>query len=481
MTRYLTLLLATTTLAAAEPERPNVLFIAIDDLNSWVGFMDEHPNARSPNMDRLAARGTVFLNAHCQAPLCGPSRASLMSGLLPHRTGIYGHIHDHEIRRAGEAMATATFLPQVFAAAGYKTLGIGKLFHGHAPDGTFEISGGRRGGFGPKPEQRFVFESDTTQTDWGAFPERDELMPDHDSAAWAVERLAEDHERPFFLAVGFVRPHVPWYVPEPWFELHPRETIQTPPFLANDFDDIPKMAATVAASPGMPTAEWARESDEWRDAIQAYFACISFVDHYIGSVLDALEESPHADDTLVVLWSDHGYQLGEKNRFAKQALWREATRVPLVIAGPGLPERQRVDAPVGLVDLYPTLIDLCDLAPRGGLDGHSLAPLLENPDAGWPHAALTTYGLGNHVVSGRRFRYFRYEDGSEELYDIHNDPHEWRNLADHPQFAAEKQRLARHLPEDELAWTELSFNNLNPYFEEQKQRLGARPPLEGGE
>ena len=463
--------------ADAVQRPPNVLFIAVDDLNAWTGFMDGHPNAQTPNMDRLAKRGTVFLNAHCQAPVCGSSRASLMTGFYPHSTGIYGHIKDEDIRRAHPKTVEATYLPNYFRQHGYETLGIGKLFHRHAPDGVFEVSGGREPGFGPKPAERMNYEADYTQTDWGAFPERDQQMPDYRSAQWVAKRLGEERRVPFFLAVGFLRPHVPWHVPRNWFKRHPLKIVQTPPYLPGDLRDVPKMARTVNAVPVMPTTQWAIENDEWKEITQAYLACVTFVDHCVGNVLEALEKSGHADRTIVVLWSDHGYQLGEKNRFAKHALWNEATRVPLVIAGPGLPQSQRVARPVGLIDIYPTLADLCGLPQPGTLDGKSLRPLLENPAADWNRPAITSYGRNNVAVSGERYRYLRYEDGSEELYDLLTDPHQWRNLANTGQFADVKRRLSRFVPEQQADWAEKSFNGITDYFSKQKRRMGTRPPV----
>jgi iduronate 2-sulfatase len=232
---------------------PNVLFIAVDDLNDWLGCMNGHPNAKTPNMDKLAAQGVLFTNAHCQAPLCGPSRASLMTGLRPSTTGIYGMIHDDEIKSDNEATKDILFLPEYFKNQGYHTMGIGKLFHSHAPDGLFHESGGRYKGFGPLPEERFVWDgvgtSDRvrygrTSTDWGAFPESDTLMPDHQSADWVIERLSRDYEQPFFLGVGFLRPHVPLYVPQKWFDLHPVDDLALPPYKADDLYDVPPVALT---------------------------------------------------------------------------------------------------------------------------------------------------------------------------------------------------------------------------------------------
>ena len=250
-------------------DRQNVLLISIDDLNDWVGAMGGHPQAITPNIDRLASRGVIFLNAHVQAPLCGPSRASLMSGLRPSTTGIYGQIGDADVRMAHPLLQDIAFLPEYFGQHGYKTMGVGKLFHRHAPDGVFEESGGRSPGFGPKPESRLQWDQQGTSTDWGAFPDADSLMPDYAAADWAIDRLDQVHDRPFFLAVGFLRPHVPWHVPPAWFDLHPLDSITVPPYLPDDMDDIPAIGHRVADVPMMPTTEWAIEQGQWPAIVQA--------------------------------------------------------------------------------------------------------------------------------------------------------------------------------------------------------------------
>ena len=368
----------------AGDNNPNVLFIAVDDLNDWLGCMNGHPNTKTPNFDRLAAQGVLFSNAHCQAPLCGPSRASLMTGLRPSTTGIYGMIPDNEIRLDNEATKDIVFLPEYFRNHGYFTMGIGKLFHTHAPDGMFDESGGRYRGFGPLPEERFVWDgygtSDRdrygrTSTDWGAYPEANTEMPDHQSVDWAIERLGRNHEKPFFLAVGFLRPHVPLYVPQEWFDLHPVESLEEmTPYKEDDLDDLPPVAHLINDLPMMPTTQWAIENNEWANIIQAYLACVSFVDFELGRLLDALEESPYAENTVIVLWSDHGYRMGEKGTFAKHSLWETATRAPLIFTGPGLPEGKVIDSPAEMLSIYPTLLDLCGLPAYDRNEGRNLVP-----------------------------------------------------------------------------------------------------------
>ena len=456
--------LAAGSLLAQRSGKPNVLFLAVDDLNDWIGCLDGHPNTLTPNMDRLAKRGTLFTNAHCQAPICGPSRASLMTGLLPSTTGIYGQINDRNLRKASDATRDAPFLFEYFRDQGYHTMAIGKLFHSHVPEGTVDESGGRARGFGPKPPKRLKWDATKTSTDWGPFPERDDQMPDYQSAQWSAERLRRDYDRPFFLAAGFLRPHVPWHVPQRWFDLHPPETLTTPPYLASDYDDLPEIAIRLAEVPMMPTTKWAVESKEWKNIVQAYLACVSFVDHQVGEVLKALDESPHAGNTVVVLWSDHGYHLGEKNRFAKHSLWERATRAPLMFAGPGLAKGQVCGKPVGMIDLYPTLADLCGLPANPRNEGHSLRPLLDDPGSPWPYAAITTYGRNNHAVRTEHHRYISYEDGSEELYDHRQDGNEWHNLAGEAEQRATIARLRKHLPAVNAPWSPAAPYDYNPYL-----------------
>ena len=408
----------------AQDQRPNVLLLAVDDLNDWVGALGGHPQAKTPNIDGLAARGTLFANAHCQAPVCSPSRASLLTGRLPSTTGMYFLL---PALAAEPSLKDTVTLVQRFAEEGYATFGIGKVHHGDERP-FFDEYGGGMGGFGPRPEAKLSYPIGHPLWDWGAYPETDEQMPDHRVAAWAAQKLGEEHERPFFLAAGFWRPHVPMYAPRPWFDLHPRAQVLLPEVLAGDREDLPDYAKALTIGLPAPRHEWLVENDQWRHAVQAYLASTSFVDACVGRVLDALAASRHADDTIVVLLSDHGFHLGEKQRWAKRSLWETSTRVPLVVAAPGRAPGVS-SQPVGLVDVYPTLLELARMAPDAGLDGHSLAPLLDDPDASWPHVALTTFGPGNHSVRTSRWRYTRYADGSEELYDHDVDPQEWRNLA----------------------------------------------------
>ncbi|GAB7220408.1 sulfatase [Vibrio comitans] len=453
----------------------NVLMFAIDDLNDWIGPLGGHPQAKTPNLDRLASKATVFSNAHASAPLCGPSRASLMTGLAPSTTGIYGHVEDDDIKSANDKASSAIYLSEYFGKHGYYTAGVGKLFHKKVATGSFENYGGRVNGFGPYPEKTMKWHKEGTSTDWGAFPDSDEQMPDYEYAQWLIDQLQLTHDRPFFMAGGFIRPHVPWHVPQKWFDLYPVEDIQLPPYLPTDLDDVPELAKLISDYPQMPTTEWAIENDEWRYIVQGYLACVSFVDACIGRVLDALERSPYADSTAIVLWGDHGYQLGEKSRFSKMALWERATRTPLIIKVPKLDKPQVVDKPVSLLDIYPTLLSISGLPKNSLNEGNDLTPLILDPNHEWPHVATTTFGPNNHSVKSERYRYTQYADGSEELYDHSVDSNEWVNLANDPNYTAIKNELTEKLPKYNANWSPVSFYTGNPYFKnltlEAKQDL----------
>lgn len=469
-----------TTNKVIETSKPNVLFIAVDDLNTWLGCLNNYSHTKTPNIDKLAAKGVLFSNAHCQAPLCGPSRASLMTGLRPSTTGIYGMIDDNKIRSENPATADIVFLPEYFKQNGYHTMGVGKLFHNHAPDGLLDESGGREKGFGPLPEKRFVWDgfgnSDRktygrTSTDWGAFPSADSLMPDHQSVDWVIQRLNQKQEKPFFMGIGFLRPHVPLYVPQKWFDMHPIEEIEVAPYQSNDLNDIPSVGLKINDLPMMPSTEWAKDSGEWKKIIQAYLASVSFVDNEIGRLMEALENSGQADNTVIVLWSDHGYRLGEKGTFAKHGLWGTATNAPLMFIAPNLPQGKIIDQPVELLSIYPTLLELCGLPSYERNEGRSLVATMQGIDIKEEHFAITTYGMNNHSVVSDSFRYTQYEDGEEELYNHSIDPNEWKNEAKNPEYENEKTKAKLLLPKVNAKWDENSSYTFQPYFVEQKARV----------
>ena len=432
-----------------------MLFITVDDLRDWVGHLSGHPNAKTPNIDRLAKRGVSFTRAYCSAPLCNPSRISLLTGVAPSKSGVYGN--GEKLR---QKLPDAVTLMQHFRASGYSVRGAGKIFHGTSAydmdswDIFFKSSGSKK--------HRVKRDSSLPKSawvPWGALACSDDEMLDGINAKWIITELKKPQEKPFFLAYGLTKPHLTWSVPQKYFDLHPLEGIKLPPTKKGDLDDLPafgkKLAREVYDPSGerdfavKPNGDHANviANNQWLKAVQAYLATISFADAQIGRVLDALDRSGHADNTIVVLWGDHGWHLGEKDHWRKHALWDVSTRTPLIFSAPrGVAEDKLCQRPVSLIDIYPTLIDLCGLPKRRGLDGQSLKSLLENPERKWDRPVVITYGLNNHAVQTERWRYIRYRDGGQELYDHERDPNEWTNLASIPKYSPQKTKLAKWLP-----------------------------------
>ena len=477
---------------AAAPGRsapPNVLFIAVDDLNDWIGPLRGHPQVKTPHLDRLARRGVTFANAHCAAPLCNPSRAAVFSGLQPFQTGV--------LANDGAAIRTArpdlVLLPQHFQQAGYRTFGTGKLLHQKgtgsyetefypeqrwspfAPEATTYTAAElpSKGSANPQhhtvlkgrpvvlplnrmPSDRAADSPNGESFDWGPLDVEDADMGDGQIADWAVQRIREQSRtpaQPWFLAVGFYRPHIPLFAPRKYFDLYAGLDIQLPAVRADDLDDLSDTGRRWARDPVTAGSHASVvKHGQWKAAVTAYLACVSFIDAQVGKLLAAIDEGPAAGNTVIVLWGDHGWHLGEKEHWGKWTGWQRSTRVPLIVAPPqegataAFPRGAVCAAPVGLIDLYPTLIDLCGVAARPGLAGESLGPLLRNPAAASERHVVTTFDAGNYAISGARWRYLRYADGQEELYDAVNDPHEWTNLAGRPEVRAVQQAMAAKVP-----------------------------------
>ena len=440
-------------------DRPNVLFIAIDDQNDWIGHLGGHPLAKTPHLDALAARGTTFTNAHCQAPLCNPSRTSLLLGLRPTTTGIYGLAPWF---RTIPEWADRVSLPQHFAQQGYLTAGTGKIYHGgtgprRQPKGKadrqpeFERTA-PYGGVGTKPPKKLIPPTPMGNhplMDWGVWPPNndDTQKGDYQVASWTVEQIKNaPKDRPFFLAAGFFLPHVPCYATQQWFDLYPDDDTVLPPLLADDRADTPRFSWYLHWSLPEPRLRWLRENDQWRNLVRSYLACTSFVDAQIGRLLDALDAAGLVDNTIVVVWGDHGWHLGEKAITGKNTLWDRGTKVPLIFAGPGITAGQRCSQPAELLDIYPTLNELAGLPIRDDLEGISLQPQLVSASAPRLRPAITSHNQGNHAVRSERWRFIQYADGTEELYDLEVDPNEWKNLADEPERAAVLAAHRRWLP-----------------------------------
>ncbi len=431
-------------------EKPNILFIAIDDLNDWTGSMGGNAQSVTPNLDRLAASGVLFTNAHCAAPACNPSRAALMTGIRPSTSGVY---YNEQPWRKSEVLKDAQTLPQwLMKHGGYSARASGKIYHGSFPDAAswqeYWPSQEKNKPGDPSPKNLPANGiPKTSHFDWGPVDAPDEEMGDWQVAEWISGRLLEEKAdaQPFFLACGFYRPHLPWFAPQKYFDKFPLDSIDLPVVPDDDLDDVPPAGVKMAK----PEGDHAKvvEHDQWKQAVQAYLANTHFVDACLGKVLDALESSAHADNTIVVLWSDHGWHLGEKKHWRKFSLWEEATRVQMMWRVPGVTEAGgKCAAPVNLLDIYPTLVDLAGVKKNPVTEGDSLRPLLADPNAVWDRPTLTTHGRNNHSIRSDRYRYIRYADGSEELYDHKTDPMEHRNLTGDEEIVEVKAGLAKWLP-----------------------------------
>jgi len=425
---------------ASRPGKLNVLFIAIDDLNDWTSFLGGYPGVKTPNLERLARRGTFFTRAYCSAPACNPSRASLLCGVRPSTSGVYYNSNPWRPQ-----MPEAVTLPQHFMAHGYKVFGGGKIFHGRYNDlASWEVYFQRPRDAVPEVRPANGIPR-TAHFDWGPVKEGDQAMGDTGVTDWAIEFLGKRHQKPFFLAAGMFRPHLPWYAPQKYFDEYPLADITLPKVKDDDLDDVPPIGLRMARPQGDHAKVLA--TDNWEKAVQGYLACITYVDGQVGRLLQALDKSPYANNTVICLWTDHGWHLGEKLHWRKFTLWEEAGRVPMIFVVPGLTRPgTRCDRTVSLLDIYPTLADICGLPITKQLEGKSLKPLLKDPAAAWDRPVITTHGRNNHSVRSERWRYIRYSDGTEELYDHENDPMEWTNLAADPKQAQAKKELIARLP-----------------------------------
>jgi arylsulfatase A-like enzyme len=423
--------------------RPNVLLIVVDDLNDWVGYLGGHPQAKTPHLDALASRGVRFTNAYTASPVCNPSRAAMFSGKRPSTSGVYDNHQDWR-----QHLPPALMLTAQFRKAGYLVAGSGKIYH-HGMErpaewdrySPFPVTGG---------DQKCSTNSVTAAGGFmrysiGACADPD--TGDYKNAQWMIDRLKENHSQPFFFALGIFRPHLNWYVPKKYYDLYPRTTVRLPPYRSTDLDDVPPAGRSMAGTNSNHDAILAAGTQHWRDLVRAYLASISFADAQVGRVMAALDASAYRSNTIVVLISDHGWHLGEKRHWQKSTLWEEATRVNYAWIVPGVTGANRAAAaPVDLMSLYPTLMELSGLPTPSHVEGTSVRPLLANPATSWNAPAVTTYNYRNHAVRRGPWRYIRYKSGDEELYDHGSDPNEWTNLARRADMAQRKAELARFLP-----------------------------------
>lgn len=435
--------------AALAQNKPDVLFIAVDDLNDWTSYLGGHPQTKTPNIDRLVARGTAFTNSHCAAPACNPSRAALMSGLRPWQTGIYTNGDP-----AQGVLKDVNTINRHFLANGYNTLGGGKIYHGYGSEGRTDTWTEWAGLFPSiKEHEENLNGLNRGHFDWGAVDAKTADMGDYKATDWAINHLkTAPTDKPLFLALGYIKPHLPWYVPKEYYDRFPLTEIKLPVTKDDDLNDIPKAGVKMAGPEGDHAA--VLKGDQWKKAVQAYLATISFLDDQVGRLLDGLDQSPRKDKTIIVWWTDHGWNLGEKQHWRKFALWEETTRTSMAIVAPGVTKPGTTcSAPVDYTNIYPTLCQLTGLPVPEHVKGASLTPLLKDPAAKWDGVAVCTHGKGNHAVRDARWRYIRYADGSEELYDHEKDPYEWTNLAGEVGMSDIKAQLGAVLPKEEVKAT----------------------------
>jgi arylsulfatase A-like enzyme len=424
---------------ATAADRPNVLFIAADDLNDWVGCLGGHPQAKTPNIDALAARGVNFAHAYCASPVCNPSRSALMTGLRSSTSGVYGNGIDRRSTVANDVVPLNTHFKQ----NGYHVVGCGKIYHG---DGD---QFGQWDEYGPKADKDQPPGKGENEGVGGIrfapVDAKDEELGDYQTVSYCIEQLNKPHDKPLFLACGLHKPHMAWNVPRKYYDMFPLESIQLPKVLETDLDDVPPAGVKMAAPQGDHAKMLA--SGRWKEAVRGYLAAGAFCDAMIGRLMAGFDKSPYKDNTIIVFWGDHGWHLGEKQHWRKFALWEEATRAPLFFTVPGMTKPNSVSPrTVDFMSIYPTLCELCGLDVPSHVEGVSIKPLLIDTQAAWDRPALTTHGYQNHAVRSEKWRYIRYADGGEELYDEVQDPQEWTNLARKPEYAATKSELAHWLP-----------------------------------
>jgi arylsulfatase A-like enzyme len=429
--------LAAAASAPSPATKPNVLFIAVDDLNHWVGYLGRNPQTKTPNIDRLARMGVAFNNAYCAVPACEPARGAMLGGRRPWTTGLYYN---------GDKWKT--ILPEgdgftvPFLKAGYRVSGAGKIYHGdqYFQSEWTEYMDSR----GMSATGKGVGKNEGFHAPLNHDLKDDDFMDWH-TVNYCIERLNQKSDQPFFVACGLHKPHLPFAVPRKYYDMFPLESIQLPPYKADDLADVPAGGVRMAR-PGGDHAQFIRDGN-WKNAIQSYLATIAYTDMNIGRLLDAFERSPQRANTIIVFWGDHGWSLGEKDHWRKFALWEEPTRAPFIVVAPGVTKPGGISKrPVDFMCVYPTLCELAGLPIPKHVDGPSIVSLLRDPNAAWDRPAITTHGFQNHTVRTEDWRYIHYADGGEELYNEKTDPYEWTNLATKPEYAEVKARLAKWLP-----------------------------------
>lgn len=433
--------------------KPNVLMICIDDLNDWVEPLAGHPDVKTPVMKELAERGINFTNAHCQAPLCNPSRTSVMTSMRPSTSGVYGL--DPWFRKL-PSLQDVVSMPQQFRMAGYRTYSAGKVYHnnwGRNPSDEarreFDVWG-PQGWPGVMPEKKLLPPTplgDNPWVDWGVFDHDESDKGDAIVAEWGEKTLREmPKDQPFFMSIGFFLPHVPCHVTPRWWDVYDHDGLTLPRVPEDDRADCSPFSWYLQWKTPSPRMSWVRHHNQHRNLVHSYLSSISFVDHQVGRILKALDEAGLRESTHICLWSDHGFHLGEKGVTGKITLWERSTRVPLIFAGPGITTGTSAE-PVELLDVFPTLCELASVSIPETVEGVSLIPQLADPTVPTSKPAITDHNPGSHAVRDRRYRLIHYADGSEELYDLELDPNELENLIGSTSHAPIATRLREFVPE----------------------------------
>ena len=429
---------------------PNVLFISIDDLNDWVDPIGAHPQSRTPNISRVAEKGVTFINAHAASPLCNPSRVSLLTGLHPHRTGIVSNNAFYPFR---DHLPEAETMVQHFKREGYRTVGFGKIFH-RDDSGTEPWDFYKKHSKRPKPETmpaheiNYLTDSVYRFFDWSKMPQELDAWGEHRMASAAIEELGRRQDDPFFMAVGFRLPHLAWYYPQAFDSIYAGAGIELPVWKEDDLKDVGPMAIEKIKNT-IVGHDLIMIQEKWEEAVKAYLATIAFLDWELGRIIDALENSEHAENTIIVIWGDHGFHLGEKSFWRKNMLWDRSSRTTLVMSVPDTESTgSKTNEVVSLLDLYPTLASLCGLTPRNDLDGMDLSPVLRDPSASLEREYISIANQLGSAIRTKEARYIRYTDGFEELYDHIKDPNEWENLANDPAYLNLKNQLSDYLDGD---------------------------------
>lgn len=443
--------------SAAPPDKPmNVLFLVADDLNSWLLEDADRYAGKvvAPNLRKLAASGVNFTRAYTAAPVCSPSRTAFFSGVAPWKSGIYNNaqaISESVVMNQDAVLSLAG----LFKKNGYGTFGYGKITHGWDQKESWDIKVGHRRD--PAPPGAPLAKLSGGEKDWGPIHLSEEQMNDTGGADKAIAVLKKQHDKPFFLAYGSFNPHMPWYVPQKYFDMYPLDQIVLPELKHDDLDDLPPLAKAVSDGIGS-FADKVIECGKHKEAVQAYLATTTYVDTQFGRVLDALEKSPYKNNTIVVFLTDHGFHLGEKHHWQKTTLWEEGTHTLLMFRAPGVTKAEGVSERfVSLLDIYPTLAELCELTPPACIDGRSLVPLLKDPKAPWESTAITGLcdkgktDLAYISIRHELGRYTRYGSDQEEFYDTTKDPHEWINEIDNPTYATTVEKLRALVPRFEEA------------------------------